>query len=235
MKKNRVNKVCIVCRKTFEVTKCRESLAKFCSRECYIKHSSTRVPWNKGKSYEELYDKETSSRIKTIQSNYSQGENNPMYGKHHSNKSKKVMSKKKEGYRPWITGKKIPGLFKNRNHFGENNAYIKYVLKEDGITYQQYLDRLTEKEKYYREILRLTKMQPIHFLENYDKRGKRGYHLDHIYPIHRGFLNKMPPEIISDISNLRFIPWEDNLKKSDKLLEEMEKELYDESVICNRD
>jgi hypothetical protein len=64
----------------------------------------------------------------------------------------------------------------------------------------------------------ITKQQQIHLLEYSDKRGKKSYHLDHIYPVSKGFKNKIPPEIIGDLSNLRFIPWLDNLKKADKLI-----------------
>jgi hypothetical protein len=87
------------------------------------------VPWNKGKSYKELYDPEKEKEIKSVQSHRSSGTNNPMYGKHHKDESKKKMSEKKFGYKPWITGKKLPGIFKRFNRRGINNAYIKYVLK----------------------------------------------------------------------------------------------------------
>ena len=144
------------------------------------------------------------------------------------------MSEKKQGYVPWIAGKKFPGIFKHFNRQGENNAYIKYVLKEEGITYPEYLARLTDKQKYYREVIRITRLQNITLLENYERRAKapqeHAHHLDHIYPVIRGFENGIPPEVIGDISNLRFIPWQENLHKSDKLLKEARKGLYESSI-----
>jgi len=69
-----------------------------------------------------------------------------------------------------------------------------------------------------------TKRQPIHLLENSEHRGSSGrkgaYHLDHIISIRYGFDNGIPPEIIGDIKNLRFIPWKQNLKKSSKHVSE---------------
>ena len=68
--------------------------------------------------------------------------------------------------------------------------------------------------KYRTEVDRLTRHQPIHLLENYDKRGKAGiegvYHLDHKISVWNGFVNKLPPNQIADISNLQFIPWLEN-------------------------
>lgn len=89
-----------------------------------------------------------------------------------------------------------------------------------GLSYQEYENKLSQKEKYYKEVRRISENQPLHLLENYDKRGQTGqedaYHLDHIIPISYGLLNDIPPQIIGDISNLRFIPWEENLTKGSK-------------------
>lgn len=218
MKKNRVKKICINCKREFEVIKCRENKARTCSRKCYYEYAKTFIPWNKGKSYDELYDDKTKNNIKNIQSQNSKGMNNPMFGKRHSKKSKKLMSLKKENYVPWIKGKKLPGLFKNIDRTGKNNAYVKYLLKTENITYDEYLNQLENKEGYYKMVRNITNLQPVHLLENYDQRGVLKYHLDHIYPIAKGFENKIPPSVIGDISNLRFIPWEENIEKSDKLL-----------------
>lgn len=74
---------------------------------------------------------------------------------------------------------------------------------------------------YERAVIKITNLQPLYTLENYDKprgRNQHGvdhYQLDHIYSIKQGFLNDIPSFIIGHISNLRFIPWKENVIKSD--------------------
>lgn len=85
-----------------------------------------------------------------------------------------------------------------------------------------------EKRLYYIKVWIITESQPIFKLKNYDKRCFRGvdcYHLDHTVPIIYGYNNKIPPEKIGGISNLRFIPSEDNMKKGYKITEESHKVL----------
>ena len=149
MKRNRIEKICKICHKPFEVIKHREHMAKFCSRSCYDIFQTQKIPWNKGKTWVELYGENKSGELKQLISRYTSGKNNPMYGKYHSNITKQKMSKIKQGYIPWNTGKKFPGMFNHINRLGKNNAYIKYILKEEKITYEEYQSKLTDKEKYY--------------------------------------------------------------------------------------
>lgn len=85
-----------------------------------------------------------------------------------------------------------------------------------------------EKRLYYIKVWIITESQPIFKLKDYDKRCFRGsgcHHLDHIVPISHGYLNKIPPEKIGSITNLRFIPSEENMKKGYKITEESHKVL----------
>ena len=86
-----------------------------------------------------------------------------------------------------------------------------------GVSYVEYEKKLTHRAAYYKKVRRITNQQDIRSLEHYECRGVGGegsYHLDHIIPICYGWLNDIPEEIIGNISNLRFIPTYDNLKKS---------------------
>jgi hypothetical protein len=230
MKSNRVEKQCEICGNIFIVIKSRKYTAKYCKRKCYDIAQTKKVPWNKGRTWEELYGNKKASELKLLIQTYSLGQNNPMFGKIHSDESKEKMSIAKDGYIPWNTGKKYPGIFFHVNRLGENNAYIKHILKEEGITYEQYKNKLSDKERYYRAVMSITKLQSISVLEHYEKRARgpdeNAYHLDHVYPVIRGFEDGIPPEIIGDISNLRFIPWKENVSKSDQLLDEARKILY---------
>lgn len=76
--------------------------------------------------------------------------------------------------------------------------------------------------KYQSKVHKLTR-KVAHLIEGYDKKkqGKCGvegaYQIDHIVSIKYGFENNMEPEKIADIQNLRFIPWEENLKRRSKV------------------
>jgi len=83
---------------------------------------------------------------------------------------------------------------------------------------------------YKRKVLNITKQQPIQLLENCELRGRKGYHLDHIYPIKLGFINKIEPEVIGNINNLRFIPYKQNLKKSSKDVVGMHQYIIEEMI-----
>jgi predicted transcriptional regulator len=77
-----------------------------------------------------------------------------------------------------------------------------------------------DKKLYYAMVWGVTESQPLHILENFDKRGWRNHHLDHIYPISMGFKEKIPPEKVGNIKNLRFIPYTENLDKGFKVTTE---------------
>lgn len=93
------------------------------------------------------------------------------------------------------------------------------VEKQLGISYETYLLNITPWEKYKKDVWRITNTQKISGLENHNKRGRtdidiNAYHLDHIVSLKVGFNKNIPPHIIGDIKNLRFIPAKDNCKKS---------------------
>ena len=66
----------------------------------------------------------------------------------------------------------------------------------------------------------LNEEQKLYLLENSYKRGWKDHHLDHIFPIAIAFKEKIPPEKVGNIKNLRFIPYEENLSKGSKVTNE---------------
>lgn len=225
--KNKEKVRCLQCDCLFYVIPCRKDKAKFCSNTCKHENKKGKPTWNFGKTYEECYGVERALEIK--KKNSRPGVLNGMYGKSHTKEVKDVISKKKLGTTPYNKGKKFPGLLVNRNQWGQNNPSVKKVLRDEGISYEEYLSRYEERIAYSKLVRSITEQQPIHILENYDKRGPSGqignYHLDHIYPISKGFENKIPPELIGNILNLQFISWEENQSKFNKLFEN-----YDYSI-----
>ena len=106
----------------------------------------------------------------------------------------------------------------------------KKVIKENPNLKKRRLTAIKDLEKrlYYLLVWSITESQPLHTLRNNERRCFRGvncYHLDHIYPISAGFYNKIPPEKIGHISNLRFIRSTVNMRKGHKLTSESHKVL----------
>jgi len=77
-----------------------------------------------------------------------------------------------------------------------------------------------DKKLYYAMVWEVTEQQPLYILENSDKRGWKNYHLDHIYPISMGYKDKIQPEKMGNIKNLRFIHYTENLDKGSKITNE---------------
>lgn len=120
------------------------------------------------------------------------GKGNSFYGKFHSDESKRKMGAALLDYRNE----------KNPNWQG------KKLLKSDF-------------KKYYLDVISTTNRQPLQLLENYEYRGRAGingaFHLDHIYPISRGFENNIASKIIGNIDNLQMLPWKENILKSNNI------------------
>lgn len=107
-----------------------------------------------------------------------------------------------------------------------------YVIKDNHIkkmaatkagysSFSEYMKDLNNKKKYYRLVRQITRKQDMSTLENFDKiRGLNGrpgaYQIDHIISIDEGYKNSLSPDRIGGIANLRIIPWEENIKKSNK-------------------
>ena len=73
--------------------------------------------------------------------------------------------------------------------------------------------RETEWQKYKKLAWDLTRLQPIHTLPNFDKRGIKSWHLDHVLSISEAFRRGLPAETVAHISNLRMIPAKENMDK----------------------
>lgn len=162
------------------------------------------------------------------------GKNNPMYGKKANEETLKKKSDKMRGlwkdenYKEKVINARIKAMEGRDYWFGNTPEQIekrKKSLIENlyGMSYDEYMITVfIEKEKYYREVWKVTNKQPIDLLENADKRARIcqdecAFHLDHIVPIIHGFENKISPDIIGNISNLRFIPAYENIKKGRKI------------------
>lgn len=67
---------------------------------------------------------------------------------------------------------------------------------------------------YKAEVWRITEEQPLHLLDNFDKRGFTEWHVDHILSVCEGFHLGLPADTVGHISNLRMLHWRDNIAKN---------------------
>lgn len=142
------------------------------------------------------------------------GKNHPNYGKHRSIETIEKISVSKTGKsRPPFSEKWIENL--RKSHLGEKN----HRFGKHGMFYDCYDDWM----RYKLDVRRITKKQPLFLLENFNKRGRAGienaYQLDHIISVCDGFKRGITPEKIGNITNLRMIPWKENLIKGIMSLE----------------
>ena len=151
--------------------------------------------------------REAEIKSRTCKSCSVSGTNNPMYGKP-----------------AWSKGKKRPDhskWLKENNPMFDLNYRDKYFLSQFGMTAEAWAETKDDRYLYVLEVLRITKKQPLHTLENFDRIGRvehGGYAIDHIYPKSKGFDNKIPAELIGDIKNLQIIPGIENSKKREKII-----------------
>ena len=160
-------------------------------------------------------------------------EKNPAYGKPKTDEWINVVSQKNTGCIGYWSGKtqatesnkkrseSLITAYETKKRIP--NGYNISLGMQNGLATNlseiEYEQVLSEKKKYYNEVHKITKRQAIHTLEFHEKRGKakKGtdhYQLDHIIPISEGFRDNIDPNIIGDISNLRFIPWKENILRN---------------------
>ena len=124
---------------------------------------------------------------------------------------------------------------KNRRKNGKNTTKsslyrkktdkIRYLIRKITKKYPKIKQKIKnikdlDKKLYYAMVWEVTEQQPLYILENSDKRGWKNHHLDHIYPISMGYKDKIPPEKVGNIKNLRFIHYTENLDKGSKITTE---------------
>lgn len=95
---------------------------------------------------------------------------------------------------------------------------LERIASEKAVQKQAVRARKKARLAYRALVDKLSSKQPIHTLENFDKRGFNDYHMDHIVSVFYGWKNNIPAEQIAHISNLRMIPKELNELKGNRSL-----------------
>ena len=154
------------------------------------------------------------------------GENNPMFGVSQtnpnslSNLTRTAWTGKKQPIEAnEKRAKKLTGIKRSQETINKTRQ----TKIDKGIFWKPDEPEYLEFKKYRRKVYYWTSKNDLTQLENHDKRGRFGYHLDHKYSITEGFKNKVPPKVIGSIDNLEFICYTDNLSKGTKCSITLEK------------
>ena len=155
-----------------------------------------------------------------------QGENNPMFGVSQTNPNSLSnlirnawTGKKQPTEANKKRAKKLIGIKRSQETINKTRQ----TKIDKGIFWKPDDSEYLEFKKYRRKVYYWTSKNDLTQLENYNKRGRVGFHLDHKYSITEGFKNKVPPKVIGSIDNWEFICYTDNLSKGTKCSITLEK------------
>jgi hypothetical protein len=158
-------------------------------------------PWNTGLT------KENNTTLKIMGDKH--------YGFRHTNKTKKIIGNysknfwKNKDYRNKII-EQLKLIFSDEKRINE------WRLKMESGGYFTPLELKSDFEKYKQSVWNYTRKNNLSILENYNKRGRSNYHLDHKYSITKGFLDNIPPKILGCIHNLEMLTHKKNIVKNSK-------------------
>jgi hypothetical protein len=153
-----------------------------------------------------------------------------MKGKTAWNKGLTSKDSRVESYANKQKGQTREGNYVSHTNWqGEGNPWFgKNRSKENSPRYngEEYNRELRD---YRNKVSWLTEQSYIKYIEIINPNNKlrtlagveEGFHLDHIYPVSKGFDNNIPPMLIANVANLRLIDWRENVIKSNDISEEL--------------
>jgi len=98
------------------------------------------------------------------------------------------------------------------------SIYKKGRLTRIALGLERRPDQKADVETYYLKVWEITnqtfKANYYELTENETIKRSKDFHLDHIYSIHYGFINNIPPYIIGHRNNLRLISASENSSKN---------------------
>ena len=105
---------------------------------------------------------------------------------------------------------------RGRRELYDNKEHLIALYGKDGydlIRHSTKCKKIKPFAVYKKAVWKLTEEQPLHLLENYERRGFKDYHVDHIVSIFKAFKKGWTVEQCGGISNLQMLPYKENLTK----------------------
>lgn len=211
--------VCLNCNKKVKYRRFRDGYQPYCSsicqNSCNIAKDNWLKSWKKGNSNNE----HIVSRNKTVIEKYG---NIDEYNKHIQKNIKETClekygveyatqtdfykKKRKKTLKEKYGSETYNNPDKTKKTRIENNTQINDEIINEYLNYKKItVNRTMTIFRNNEDIINPEKL----------KRGKKEYHIDHLFSIKQGFLENIPVEIISHPCNLHMIFYIDNLKKQD--------------------
>jgi len=135
-----------------------------------------------------------------------------MMGNNNPNKRLKLRSKISKR----MVGNQYARGILRSDEFKENTR--KRMLGKNNPHWRSRGKEYTKWQEYVLDVRRITNQQPLHLLENFDRRGRYKFHLDHKKSIRYGFDNGIEARKIANIRNLQMLWWKDNIRKQDNCI-----------------
>ena len=117
---------------------------------------------------------------------------------------------------PWVQEKMKKTMIERYGHhntFCDRDIWNLGHIARTGKTHEEFLETADEMRLYRNRVTSVSNAQPLHLLENSDKRGRDDHHLDHKFSVIDGFEKGILPDIVGHFANLQFIPAKENLLK----------------------
>jgi hypothetical protein len=230
--------VCLKCGGEVKYRRLRDGYQSYCSSICQNSCSIAKDKWLKSWKNGNSNNEHIVSRNKTILEKYiNMEEYNKIiqknrestifekYGVYNTFQISEVKRKRKETLNEKYGSETYNNPDKTKRTRIENNTQINDEIINNFLEYKKVVINRTI--SIYRNNIDIINPKKL-------KRGKKEYHIDHLFSIKQGFLENLPIEIISHPCNLHMIFYMDNLKKQDNCWVTKEELLYN-IILYNQD
>ena len=209
--------VCLKCGAEVKYKRLRDGYQPYCSSICQNLCNIAKDNWLKSWKNNNSDNEHIVKRKKTLEDKYGEDYDKIIqknrenaifekYGVYNSFQISEIKKKRKKTLKEKYGSETYNNPDKTKKTRIENNTQISDEIINEFLDYKKIaVNRTMTIFRNNEDIINPKKV----------KRGKKEYHIDHLFSIKQGFLENIPVEIISHPCNLHMIFYIDNLKKQD--------------------